>query len=107
MNGWTSNVEAPFDTDPRFWTSVGRSADALWTLVIATVLVALLGRYAAAAFVVPVVLLAISGRDARASSAHTRASFGNRQEWRAAERQAVAAALPGALVRHLRPRGAG
>jgi len=107
MNGWTSNVAAPFDSDPRFWTSVGRSVDALWTLLVATVLVVLLGRYAAVAFVVPVVLLVISGRDARASSARTRALFNNREEWRAAERQAVAAALPGALVRHLRPHRTG
>jgi hypothetical protein len=107
VSEWTSRVEAPFAGDRQFWASVARSIDAFWTLVIATVLVALLGRYAAVAFVVPVVLLVISGRDARASSTHTRPLFDSRDEWRAAERQAVAAALPGAFVRYLRPHRAG
>lgn len=95
-------MQSPFRDDPRFWTSVGRSADALWTLVIATALVVLLGPYAAVAFVVPILLMVISGRDARASATDSRATFASRDEWRAAERQAVAAALPGAFVRHLR-----
>jgi len=104
---WSSRVEAPFAGDRQFWTSVGRSVDALWALVIATVLVVALGRYAAVAFCAPVVLLIMSWRDARRSSAHTRPLFDSRDEWRAAERQAVATALPGAFVRYLRPRRAG
>ena len=104
MKAWTSRVVAPFRDDPRFWTSVGRSADAFWTLAISAALVAALGRYAIAAFCVPVVLLVVSGSNARASTARTRPLFPTREEWRAAERQAVAAAIPGALVRHLRPR---
>ncbi|HEX4655633.1 MAG TPA: hypothetical protein VH274_07820 [Mycobacteriales bacterium] len=104
MSTWTSRVEAPFREDRQFWASVGRSADAFWTLVISTVLVAALGRYAVAAFCVPAVLLVISGRDARASTARTRPLFATRDDWRVAERHAVAAAIPGALVRHLRPR---
>jgi hypothetical protein len=103
MSVWTSRVEAPFRDDRQFWASVGRSADAFWTLVIATVLVAALGRYAVVAFSVPVVLLVISGRDARASTARTRPLFPTRDDWRVAERHAVAAAIPVALVRHLRP----
>ena len=102
MNGWTSEVDAPFRDDPLFWASVGHSADALWTLVIATVLVVSAGAYAAIAFVGPAVLLIVGGRDARASSAGTRPSFATRDEWRAAERRAVAAALPGAFVRYFR-----
>lgn len=102
MNGWTAKVAAPFRDDAKFWASVGRSADALWALVIATVLVVLFGGYAAIAFVVPVLLLVISGRDARASTSATRPLFQTRDEWRGAERQAVAAALPGAFVRYFR-----
>ena len=102
MHAWTARVEAPFRADGQFWTSVGRSADALWTLLIATVLVATLGPYAAVAFCVPVGLIILSSRDARASTARTRPLFSTRDEWRAAERQAVAAALPGAFIRHLR-----
>jgi hypothetical protein len=102
VSTWTTRVAAPFRDDPRFWASVGRSADALVTLVIATVLVAVFGGYAAVAFVIPVVLLVMGGRDARVSTARTRPLFATRGEWRAAERQAVAAAIPGALLRHLR-----
>jgi hypothetical protein len=102
VNGWTAKVEAPFRDDAKFWASVGRSADALWTLAIATLLVAVSGAYAAIAFIGPAVLLVVSGRDARASTAQTRPLFPTRDEWRAAERQAVAAALPGAFVRYFR-----
>jgi len=102
MNGWTPRVGSPFRDDRQFWSSVGRSVDALWTLLISTALVAVLGRYAAIAFLVPVALLVLGWRDARASTTRTRPQFSTRDEWRAAERQAVAAALPGALVRYLR-----
>src|SRR6476646_7435621 len=103
MTEWTAKVEAPFRDDRQFWASVGRSADAFWTLVISAVLVAVLGRYAIAAFCVPIVLLALSARHARASTEHTRPLFTSREQWRAAERNAVAAAIPGALVRRLKP----
>lgn len=102
MTGWTSSVEEPFQHDPDFWTSVGRSSDAFWTLVVATVLVVALGRLAFAAFVVPAALIVLSGRHARASTARTRPLFETRAQWREAERRAVAAAIPGGLVRHLR-----
>ena len=99
---WAAGVEEPFRDDPQFWASVGRSADAFWTLVVATVLVVVLGSYAAVAFVVPLALLIASARNALASTARTRPLFGNRVEWRDAERRAVAAAIPGALIRHVR-----
>ena len=102
MSGWAPQVTAPFRDDSRFWASVGRSADAFWTLVLATVLVVAFGGHAAFAFAVPVILLVIGARDARASTAHTRPQFASRDEWRVAERQAVAAAIPGALVRYFR-----
>jgi hypothetical protein len=50
----------------------GRSADAFWTLLAATALVVAFGPYAAVAFVVPLLLLVVSGRDARSSSGRTR-----------------------------------
>ena len=103
---WAANVEEPFRDDPQFWASVGRSTDALWMLVAATVLVVALGPVGAIAFVVPVVLLGVSARDAHASTARTRPLFPDRHEWREAERRAVAAAIPGALIRHLRRRPA-
>ena len=102
MTVWTAKVDAPFRDDAMFWASVGRSVDAFWTLLIATVLVIVLGSYAAFAFLVPAVLLVMGWRDARASTARTRPIFGTRAEWQAAERQAVAAAIPGALVRYFR-----
>ena len=102
MGAWTSRVVAPFHDDPRFWSSVGRSVDAFWTLLIATALVVGLGGVAAVAFVVPVVLLGMAWRDARASTARSRPLFATRAEWQAAERQAVAAAIPRGLVRYLR-----
>ena len=102
MSGRTPKVTEPFRDDPRFWASVGRSADGFWTLVLATVLVSTLGGYAAIAFLVPFVLLVAGWRDARASTARTRPVFATRAEWRAAERHAVAAAIPGALVRYFR-----
>ena len=102
MSEWTSKVEAPFRGDRQFWTSVGLSVDALLTLVVATALVAAFGRFAVIAFCLPIVLLVLSWRAAQLSTAHTRPLFSTREEWRAAERQAVAAAIPGALMRHLR-----
>ena len=102
MSEWTSSVAAPFRDERQFWASVGLSADALWTLGVATALVAAFGRYAVIAFVLPLALLVMSGHAARISTAHTRPLFATRAEWRAAERQAVAAAIPGALTRHLR-----
>ena len=102
MTQWTPRVQDPFREDPEFWASVGRSADALVALVVATVLVVVVSPWAAVAFVVPAALLVLSGRDARSSSARTRPQFASRIEWRNAERQAVAAAIPGAFVRYFR-----
>lgn len=99
---WTARVDSPFREDPEFWGSVGRSVDALLALVAATVLVVVLGAWAALAFLVPALLLAVSARDARSSSARTRPQFASRGEWRDAERQAVAAAIPGAFTRYFR-----
>jgi hypothetical protein len=106
MTQWTPRVQDPFREDPEFWASVGRSTDALLALLVATVLVVVVSPWAAIAFVVPAVLLVLSARDARSSSARTRQQFASRIEWRDAERQAVAAAIPGAFVRYFRAKTA-
>ena len=103
MSVWTSKVEAPFRDDAQFWLSVGRSADAFWSLLAATVLVVAVGAYALVAFVVPVALVVAGTRHARASTARNRLLFASREEWLGAERRAVAAAIPGALVRYVHP----
>jgi len=99
---WTARVAEPFRDDPRFWSSVGASADALLTLGAAGVLLVTLGRWSGAAFAVPVLLLWRAWAHGRASSASARPQFESVHEWRDRERDAVAAALPGAFVRHLR-----
>jgi len=96
---WTTKVDEPFRTDARFWQAVGLSVDALLAMLAAGVLVALLGPLATVAFVLPAVLLLLAARAGRASSAMTRAAFDGRIAWRDAERRAVAAALPGAVIR--------
>jgi hypothetical protein len=93
MSVWSSEVDEPFRSDERFWRSVAASLLALVAVPVAVTLTVLLGPIAAAAFVVPALLLAVAGREARASTAASRPRFATRDEWRDAERRAVAAAL--------------
>jgi hypothetical protein len=86
-------VAEPFRSDHRFWRSVAASVFALVTLLAAGVVSRLVGAWGAAAFALPLLLLAAAARNARASTAATRPTFATRDEWRDAERQAVAAAL--------------
>ena len=86
-------VAEPFRSDDRFWRSVTASLFALVTLLAAAVVTGLVGGWGALAFAVPVLLLGVAARNAKASTATTRPSFATRDEWRDAERQAVAAAL--------------
>jgi len=86
-------VAEPFRSNDRFWRSVTASLFALVTLLAAGVVTGLVGGWGAVAFVLPVLLLAIAARNAKASTASTRPTFATRDEWRDAERQAVAAAL--------------
>lgn len=104
MTGWNSEVEEPFRGDPRFWRALGLSVDALLALVLAFVLNAFVGGLARLAFVAPAALLLASAWVGRSSTGRTRLQFAGPREWRDAERRAVAAALPGAFLRYLRPR---
>jgi hypothetical protein len=87
------DVVEPFRSDEAFWRSVAASLFALVTLLVAAVVTGLAGRPGAVAFALPVLLLAVAAREARASTARTRPTFATSQEWREAERRAVAAAL--------------
>jgi len=89
----SSEVAEPFRSDDRFWHSVTASLFALMTVLAAALLTGMFGRWGAAAFVVPVLLLVVAARDAKASTARTRPTFATTEEWRDAERRAVAAAL--------------
>jgi len=89
----STDVAEPFRSDDRFWRSVASSLLALLTLLAAAVITGLAGRWAAVAFIVPVLLVANAAREARASTARTRPTFATKEEWREAERRAVAAAL--------------
>ena len=91
--GPSTEVAEPFRSDDRFWRSVTASVFALVTLLAAAVVTGLIGRWGALAFAVPVLLIGVAARNARASTATTRPMFATRGEWRHAERQAVAAAL--------------
>lgn len=89
----SADVEEPFHSDDRFWRSVAASLLALVTIIAATAVTAFVGRWGVLVFVVPLALLVMAGRDARASTALSRPTFQTRADWRAAERRAVAAAL--------------
>ena len=86
-------VAEPFRSDDRFWRSVSASLFALVTLLAAALATGLAGRWGALAFAVPVLLIGVAARNAKASTATTRPRFATHDEWRDAERQAVAAAL--------------
>ena len=89
----SSDVAEPFRSDDQFWRSVAASLFALVTVLAAALVTGLVGRWGVVAFAVPVLLLLIAAREARASTARTRPTFATAQEWREAERRAVAAAL--------------
>ena len=69
------------------------SVAAVVTLIASSVVYALVGGVAAAAYAAPVLLLVVAALEARLSSHVTRREFATRDEWRDAERSAVAAAL--------------
>jgi len=89
----SSDVAEPFRSDEPFWRSVVASLCALVALLAAAVVTGVAGRWGAVAFALPVLLIAVAARQARASTARTRPTFATSQEWRDAERQAVAAAI--------------
>jgi hypothetical protein len=105
MHAWTPAVAEPFRSDERFWSSVAASMDAFLALVVSVTVFAVVGGWSAAMFVAPAALLARAARHGRASSARTRPTFASKQDWRDAERQAVATAMRGALTRPRLRRG--
>lgn len=98
-------MQEPFRGDERFWASVGSSVDALVALVVTGVAFVLWPGWSALAFAVPVALLLRAWWFARASSADSKRRFDSVDDWRLKEREAVAAALPGAFLRQVRRRG--
>ncbi len=107
-------VAEPFRTDPRFWSSVCASADAVVLLVLAALAAALLRAGGAPAglallpFVLPVAFVTVAGaraaqfRRAHQPRAATLETSRGTLSWRDAERTAVAAVF-GRAIR--RPRG--
>ena len=93
MNMWSERVDEPFRSNQSFWRSLTASLAAVATLLAASLLSALVGGAASVAYVVPVVLLVVAATLARSSSAVTRPQFATREQWRDAERDAVARAL--------------
>ena len=89
----STEVAEPFRSDDAFWRSVTASVFALVTLLAAAVVTGVVGSWGAFAFAVPVLLVGVAARNAKASTAATRPMFMTRDQWRDAERQAVAAAL--------------
>jgi len=88
-----SEVAEPFRSDDQFWRSVTASLFALVALLAAALATGIAGSWGAVAFVLPVVLLAVATRAAKASTTRTQPTFASKKEWREAERQAVAAAI--------------
>jgi hypothetical protein len=90
---WSERVGEPFRSNRSFWRSLSASLAAVVTLVVASVVSALIGGVATIAYAVPLVLLAVAAGLARSSSTATRPQFASREQWRDAEREAVASAL--------------
>ena len=90
---WSDRVSEPFRSDRRFWWSLRASIAAVVALVAASVVFSLAGGVSVATYVVPLALLAMAAMTARSSSAVTRPQFATREQWRDAEREAVASAL--------------
>lgn len=96
---WKRDVQEPFASDGDFWISVAASVDALLTVLIATAITLLVGVWGAIAFAVPIGLLLRAGLTGSRSGRRTRAMFATIDQWRQAERQAVASVMVRAVVR--------
>ncbi len=99
MKAWKAGVAEPFGSDRDFWRSVGASIDALLLLGFVTVLVVVFGAIAAIGYLAPLAMLVRAGVLGRRSAGRSQSQFEDRRAWKLAERQAVAAALPGAFLR--------
>jgi hypothetical protein len=101
---WSQQIAEPFRSDREFWNGLAASADAVIALVAAAavaVVLALTGHalWALTPFAVPGVLAVRAGFISRSSSRRSRDQFAERQDWRDAERTAVASAFGKALSR--------
>jgi hypothetical protein len=106
----TGDVAEPFRSDRDFWSSVSASADALLTMVLAAAAAVALAltvgpMWSPLPFIAPFVLLVRAGLSGRASAQRSREAFPGTQQWRQAERQAVAKVFGRALLRRRTPTG--
>jgi hypothetical protein len=100
MSAWTNDVEEPFRADGGFWLAITLNLVALAAIVVVAVLNAIVDAPAArASVVIPLLLLLVAAAVSHAATQRTRPSFAGADEWRQAERRAVAAALKGVVRR--------
>lgn len=100
MTGWSDHVDDPFRTDPGFWRAVVLNVAALVSILVVAVVNAVVDTtWVRFLVVVPIALLVAAATVGHAATQRTRPSFAGPDEWRAAERRAVAAALRGAVSR--------
>jgi hypothetical protein len=107
---WSDDVAEPFRSDTNFWASVAASADALLTTVLAAAAAVALalsvgGLWPVLPFVVPAGLLIRAGLCGRASARSSRDAFTADEQWRTAERRAVAQVFRKVLLRRRTPVG--
>jgi hypothetical protein len=107
---WSDDVAEPFRSDRDFWASVAASADALLATVLAAVAATALALTVGDAwpllpFVVPAGLLVHAARCGRLSARRSRDAFAGPEQWRAAERRAVAQVFGRVLLRRRTPGG--
>lgn len=107
---WSDDVAEPFRSDTNFWSSVAASADALLTLVLAAAAAVALaltvgGAWPMLPFVVPAALLTRAALCGRASARSSRDAFAADEQWRTAERRAVAQVFGKVLLRRRNPVG--
>jgi hypothetical protein len=95
-------VAAPFVDDPDFRRSILASVGGLVLALVATVLTLTLGPLAAVGYLAAAGLLVWAALVGRRSSARSRECFATREEWKLAERQAVAATFTSGLARSAR-----
>ena len=100
MSGWTDAVDEPFRADGGFWLAITLNLAALATIVVVAVVNAFVDSpIARASVVIPLLLLLTAAAVSHAATQRTRPLFAGADDWRQAERRAVAAALKGAVRR--------
>jgi fatty acid desaturase len=107
---WSDDVPEPFRSDRNFWASVAASADAVLAILLAAAAAVALALTVGAAwtllpFVVPAGLLVRAARCGRLSARSSREAFAGDEQWRVAERRAVAQVFAKVLLRRRTPAG--